>query len=314
MSTSYRRLPFLIAHVTLALLCLGLTGCGLTVRQRAAISKFSSTTIALADQVEENLIQTRNDVVALRTGIFELGDSEVHLDNLDAGLDVKELEIRLRASAALKRFGHLLETLATDTQTGELQAASDKFVTSLRQVAEMDLSPAKAEAIGQVIAKVGGIFIEAKRKKALKSVIIQSKQPLLKLADLMAKDSSPTNKGWLGVLIDNDKTITNTFAKTATTVVAGNPKASGGKWKESEAALWLERNNALQVDSTERRKRALLISEKTLESITKFRSAHEDLFVIIQSPEVSLDKIDGYYAEIDSLLRLSRILSNKERK
>ena len=314
MSITYRRLPILIAHMTLALLCLGLTGCGLTVRQRAAISKFSATTTALAGQVEENLIQTRDDVVALRTGMFQLGVTGVSQADLDGGLDVKQLEKRLRAAAALKRFGRLLETLATDTQTGELQAASDNFVTSLRQVQGVNVSDAKAEAIGQVIARVGGLFIEAKRKKALQSVIIESQKPLLKLADLMAEDASPTNAAWLGLLVATDKSIQTTLARRASTVVAGSQKSAEVKWGDAEAALWQERYQGLQMDSAARSGSGVLISEGTLKAIAKFRSAQEDLFVIIQSSGVSLDKIDGYYAEIDELLRLSRILSNKERK
>ena len=316
MSITYRRLPSLIAHMTLALLCLGLTGCGLTVRQRAAISKFSTTTTALAGQMEDNLVQTRDDVVALYTGMFELGITGVELDDLDKGLNVDQLEKRLKAAAALKRFGLLLETLSKDTQTAELQAASDKFVTSLRQVSNVNLSDKDAEAIGKLMGKVGGLFIEAKRKKAIKSVILESKLPLLKLAELVADDFNPTNALWLAVLIDADRSIKTTVRDRAPRVAAGKLKSSEGddKWGESEAAAWQERYKMLRIDSSDRSTRGVLVSKKMLSAIESFRTAHEDLFVVVQSPEISLGKIDGYYAEIDSLIRLTRILTVKERK
>jgi hypothetical protein len=322
MSMTFRRISFLTAPFSLALLCLGLTGCGLTVRQQAAISKFSATTAALAGQVEDNLVQTRNDVVALRTGMLALDAGTVDLENssadLDAGLNVDELETRLKAAGALKRFGMVLETLATDTQTGELQAASDQFVASLRQVQGVNLSDAKAEAIGQVISKVGGLWINAKRKKALKMVIVETRQPLQMLADLVAKDFIVTNEQWLAVLTATQDEITDSLKSQMEFVAEGkhtNPEDDKSpKWKESEVTLRQDRYQALKLDAAARVKRAELISERMLRSVAGFRGAHDDLFVIIQSDKVTLEKIDGYYTEIDSLIRLSKILAAKERK
>ena len=322
MSMTCRSISFLAAPLSLAVLCLGLTGCGLTVRQQAAISKFSSTTRVLAEQVEENLVQTRSDVVALRTGMLALNAGTVDLENasadLDAGLNVDELETRLKAAGALRRFGMMLESLATDTQSGELQGASDQFVTSLRQVQGVNLSDAKAEAIAQVIGKIGGLWINAKRKKALKMVIIETRQPLQTLASLVANDFNPTNEQWLAVLTATHEEITDPLRSQMEFVVEGkhtNPEDDKSpKWKDLEVTLRQDRYEALKLDATARVKRAELISERMLRSVASFRGAHEDLFVIIQTPEVSLDKIDGYYAEVDSLIRLSRILAAKERK
>ena len=322
MSMTFRRISFLAAPLALSLLCLGLTGCGLTVRQQAAISKFSATTAALAGQVEDNLVQTRNDVVALRTGMLALDAGTVDLENtsadLDAGLNVDELETRLKAAGALKRFGMMLETLATDTQSGELQAASDQFVASLCQVQGVNLSEAKAEAIGQVVSKVGGLWINARRKKALKRVIVETRQPLQTLANLVANDFNVTNEQWLAVLTATQDEINDSLQSQMEFVAEGkhtNPEDDKSpKWKESEVTLRQDRYQALKLEAAARVKRAELISERMLRSVAGFRGAHEDLFVIIQSNKVTLDKIDGYYTEIDSLIRLSKILAAKERK
>src|SRR5687768_3227814 len=90
-----------------------LCDCGIPPEQRKAILSFSSATVQVADTTADEFVQVRNDTVTLRSRMLELRSDDVRLDKAEADLDgplnVDELNRRLKAVSALKRYGQLLE-------------------------------------------------------------------------------------------------------------------------------------------------------------------------------------------------------------
>jgi hypothetical protein len=296
-------------------------GCGLTARQKSAVSGFSQATAAMSDEMMTGFVKTRNDVISLRRQMLQLHSGSVKLNSpaldLDGPLDVSELDRRLRAAAVLGQYAQLLSALVEDTQTPRIKAASDQLLSSLRQIDGVHLSDAKADAIGSLILKIGGLLVEAERKKAARQVIVDTRQPLETVAKLVDQDFDREKLFWVGALVQTHVAITNTLAKQMQELMVDEPISDNDTnlvWTEASIAIQQDRFNSLLVDSQTKLAETVELCKKMHETLVQFRKTNEEMYSLIQVPDFEPGNLENYVLEVQELVRLGRILADKERK
>jgi hypothetical protein len=178
------------------LLAVTVSGCGLTVKQKAAIDSFSAATQEFSTGAQTEFQKNRQDVIEMNLFRFELGDDKVQLAELDRLLTRERVQARLTALQALEDYAALLRKLIGAVPDGELLEASDKFVSNLGHVKGVSLSDEQAEGIGKAVAAVGGLYVEHKRAHAVRQVVETANQPIESVVNLLKEDLDPNGSGW----------------------------------------------------------------------------------------------------------------------
>jgi len=168
------------------------SGCvGLTASQKAAIAEFSRATAAVGEttqteltEMRERMIRTNRERLILRGPSPSLNFSS----SLDGKLTISTVSVVVAAATALEGYGEMLEALVEDTQTKELHSAAEKFVTSLKQVPNVSLSPGASDAISAAIVLGGQLLIEAKKARAIKAIVPQTRPAIDQICDTLARD------------------------------------------------------------------------------------------------------------------------------
>lgn len=189
--------------LALAVILVAGAGCGLTAKQKAAVSQFGASAATLGDITSSELKAMRDGTIKMTMERLLLGgkskDSNLgDQTSLDRGFEVKRVETVSGAARALAAYGKSLTALVDDTQSAEMRTASNEFVASLGGVpgAKDKLTGQQLEAIGTVIQEIGGLWIDWKRKQAVTTIVKESRQVVDHLCDLLFRDFDP-NKGWV---------------------------------------------------------------------------------------------------------------------
>jgi len=189
--------------LTLVVLLGIFAGCALTAEQKAAVSQFSDSATTLGDVTSSELTAMRDSTVKMTIERLLLGGKSKDPNlgdqaSLDRGFDLERVQTVSAATRALAAYGKSLAALVNDTQSAELKVASNEFVASIGRVptAKEHLSDKQLEAIGTVVQKVGGFWIERKRKQAVTTIVKESKNAVEDLCDLLIQDFDP-DKGWV---------------------------------------------------------------------------------------------------------------------
>lgn len=179
----------LIAVLSLAVLGPGCAG--LTASQKAAITEFSRATSAVGQTTQseltdmrERMVQTNEKRLVLRgkdSGLAPAGP-------LDGNLTVSNVSVVVAAATALQGYGEMIEALAGDTQAAELRGAADKFTSSLGRVPNVKLSQGESDAIKAAVAFAGELYIEAKKARALKTIVPKAKPAIDGICDTLTRD------------------------------------------------------------------------------------------------------------------------------
>lgn len=200
-SKSARRSSVLTVVVLIGLL----SGCALTAHQKAAVSQFSDSAERLGNVTSSELKAMRDDTMKMTMERLLLGgrSKDPNLGDqtsLDRGFELKRVETVSGATLALAAYGRSLAALVDDTQSADLQSASNEFVASLGRVPTVkeQLNDKQLEAIGSVVQEVGGLWIEWKRKQAVTTIVKASRQAVDHLCDLLIRDFDPDN-GWVAL-------------------------------------------------------------------------------------------------------------------
>ncbi len=285
----FRKENTMIRHISKAL-CLTLiiiltTGCGLTINQKAAATRFSAATIDLSSLAAAEFVNGRNDVIEMNRLRKQLRDKTANLQ-----LTLEDTKARVEAVNALKEYGQLLHTLTTSSQTEELKNAAESFVASLKKVDAVSLDNTEAGAIVQTVQAVGGLLIEHMRKKATLKVVEHAHPHVIKLADLMIQSFDPEDEYWS---LEYDTTV---IALEGSAML---PNVS--KTLAAQAASVAELKEA----------RFATVSEKILDAARNVRSAHDNLRNVLHYDEISTDEIDNLVVKIEEFITIYNILHEK---
>src|SRR5262245_31187585 len=146
-------------------LCVFSVGCGLATNQKIAVNQFSDSTVILGDTTTSEFRAMRDATVKMNTARLVLEGKRPELANetsLDRGFELQRVETVTGATRALAAYGRSLLALVTDTQSSELQEASNEFVASFSRIPNINnqLSDQQLKAMGTEIQEVGDLWIE----------------------------------------------------------------------------------------------------------------------------------------------------------
>ncbi|MGR9074245.1 MAG: hypothetical protein ACU833_14390 [Gammaproteobacteria bacterium] len=180
-----------------------LTGCGLNPVQKEGVSRFAKASGGLGEFSAVSLSQYREATIEMNT-LDNIIRSQVKTVDLDESFDVEDIAARISAATALTSYGRLLMALVENTQEAELKDASDEFVDSFRNVSGKKLNDDQLESLGILVQRLGGLFVEYKKAKAVKKIVLDTEKDVDLLCDLLIADFSRSD---LGLMQGFDDTI-----------------------------------------------------------------------------------------------------------
>jgi len=286
--------------LTLAVLLGTLAGCALTAQQKAAVSQFSGSAAMLGDVTSSELIAMRDDTVKMTIERLLLGGKSKDPNlgdqtSLDRGFDVERVETVSDATRALAAYGKSLAALVDDTQSTELQAASNEFVASLGRVPEVknQLSDKQMETIGTVIQEVGGLWIEWKRKQAVTTIVSESQKAVEHICDLLIRDFDP-DEGWVAKQL---QVVEDPLMAEAT-----NRLYDGQTYNDRKIAL-----EAFRLAHGSRMRRTEVLKRVT-DSATAMKKANGALAQAVKNSTWSFQDIQDFAQKARSLQRAVKII------
>jgi hypothetical protein len=286
-----------------------LVGCGMTTQQKAAVAKFSTATSELAEVSADHLVAIRNDTIVIRTGMSELGSKKVDVNDpvkdLDAGLDVDDLEARLAALVALKSYADVLQALATTDNSAEIQAAGGELLTNLGKVKGIELKPGQAGAIQSAIGAVGGLYIEYRKEQATKTVVRETSEPITKILGLLRADFDPAGI-WAGNLAD----VENQLEKQLP--IENQALGGEGAPADSATASLRSRYAALKLDARARRDNRNVARARLTQILDSFDKAHRDLEDVSAHKTFKEADINNYVAQVQQFVVIYKALAKKD--
>lgn len=335
MPTSLRSVVVL---TTVVLSVLTLSSCGLSAQQRAAVQRFSTATTALADVTAEDLTSLRTDVIAFRQRRFEIQhrldqteedeestsattDVERMLAQLlptvaadeaiDEGVWIDDLEARLEALAAVREFGSSLGTLSSKGNTANLNTATGKLLESINKIDGIKLSDARSTAIQQAVLAVAGIAIEAQRAKAVRTVVLETREVFPEIIELIREDYDPEDYAWIRTLIEEGEAaaeLNEELALMAAIAVADTEPTLS----DAEIASLREKSASLVTDVAGRVQIASDARSRIVVALDEFETAHVELVSIVQSgSSITSERIESFLGTVDTLVRTYRALTEK---
>jgi hypothetical protein len=192
-------------------LSLVVSGCGLSVTQREATTRFAAASSGLGEFSANELSSLREATIQMNTKDIAIGGM-ANIQNLDGAFNLDDVSARINAAMALSSYGSLLLALVDETQEAELKSASTQFVDSVKGVRGKTLNDAQLEGLGTVVYSIGGFFIEYQKAEAVKKIVKESKADIDHICDLLIQDFSRTG---LALFQDVDKSATQLKADSA---------------------------------------------------------------------------------------------------
>jgi hypothetical protein len=195
---------FFIKKLKLAIL-ICLIQCSITQGQQRALQNFGETAILMSNLSSNELIAMRNSTIQMNLTRIRLDnldkpkedsqtkEEKVEYKDLDGVFDINVISIRLKAIATIRSYAKLLLSLSSDASQKELERATQSFLFSVENLSseQKKMDEKKLNAIGEAIKLFGGIFTEHKKKDSIKSIILESKEQIELLCDLLSKDFDP---------------------------------------------------------------------------------------------------------------------------
>lgn len=278
------------------LLAVTLSGCGLTIQQKAAVDRFASATQDFSTTAQTEFQQSRQDVIKMNRVRFELGDTRVKPTELDQLLTRARVETRIAALQALEDYAELLRGLVGAVPDGELLEASNRFVLNLKNIKGVSFSDQQAEGIGKAVAAVGGLYVERKRAHAVREVVETANGPILAVIELVKRDFDPQAMGW------------NAGYKLIASELEGHAFAVGGSVHANDLTARQSVRRA-QVIAAENTTRFDLVSAEIISLASAVADGQNNLRGVLNPSSVSTEEIDQLankvreFKSIYSLLR-----------
>lgn len=283
-------------------LCLGLvvvlSGCGLTIQQKAAIDQFATATHDLSTTTQTEFQRSRQDVIEMNRLRLELGDKAVEVSKLDSLLTLDRTRDRIVALRALGDYAGLLSKLVGAVPEGELLEASNSFVGNLRQVKGVSLSDQEAEGIGKAVVAVGGLYVEYKRANAVRQVVESAHTSVLSVIDLVKRDFDPNSDFW------------NAGYRQTALDLRGHAASIAGSVPDNDLASKqsVQRAKTLAVENMSRFE---IVSAKIGALASTLMEAQKNLRLVLSPSELNVQNIDHLSVQVQEFKTIYRLLRNE---
>lgn len=279
---------------------LAVSACGLTVSQKDAISQFSRASTTFGATVSSELIEMRTTVIELNTYVLALDPAKLRdRDKLDAAFSLDRVSARVRAAQVIQTYGELLSAIVADTQEKELQAAAGNFTQSVRglDADRTKMSDSELQGVGQVVAALGGLWVEHKKANALKEIVPRAHPQVAELGRLFQSEFDSAT----GALARN-------FEATGQLAI----RASDGVLDESRSTI-VDRTLAATAQrrglETSRKANALFPSLSA--GATQMVDAHFRLVDSLSKDTFSIEDIKTFTKSVQQLVSTAKVLGDK---
>ena len=284
------KVPF--NHGLLIVFILTSSGCALTEKQREATNNFALASVEIGDFSSAEFNHFRTATIDMNvTNVAIRGEAKLLDDkdqpNLDEKLKPEAVILRVKSAHALSSYGQLLLSLVNETQETELKQASSNFVSSFKSVSHKNLTDGQLEVFGELVQKIGSIWVEAKKANAIKKIVPAATSDVDKLSDLLIADFSPAG---LNIAQGFDATISN-LVKDANLALKDKTIPFSDRLiaiKGLETA-WAERDHLNNI------------SNQAIITLKKFKAANAQLNKAILDDCLSTDDIKALGQEVNSL-------------
>jgi hypothetical protein len=278
-----------------------LSGCaGLTTAQKEAVGGFGRASTSFGNAVSTEMIEVRNIVIDLNTQALSLAPAMIKdRDQLDAAFTLPRVGARIRAANVIQTYGDLLVALVEDTQTREVQAAAGKFTNSVRGLDpdRTRLSDADLEAVGKVVAAIGGLVVEHKKAEALKTIVPKAHPQIETLGQLFASEFDPKSGA---VAMNFDATAQRALRASETVLDKG-----GSTVGDRVLAATAHRRGI------EASRKANAVFPELQEGALAMVKAHASLVDALAKDRVQIADIKNFAKTVENLAASVRILSNR---
>lgn len=195
-------------------------GCGLHATQRTAINEFAESTAAVGKIASDELLSMRNETITMNRCTLELagtGSKLPKIYELDGSFKPDATIEIFKAIGVLKTYGESLQVLVKDTQQGNLKKAADDLVKSIDGLPDkyVKLSTEEQGAIGQVVTTAGGMIVEEMKEKYIILIVKGFKEPVNRLAQVLANDFDEGKSGSLSAVFLANSTLAAALANKA---------------------------------------------------------------------------------------------------
>lgn len=276
------------------------TGCALSAKQKSAINQFSDSAATLGNVTSSELKAMRNGAIKMTMERLLLGgkSKDPNLGDqttLDRGFELSRMEAVVGATRALAAYGQTLTALVDDTQSGDLNTASQEFVASLGRVSEAQkrLTDEQLEAIGAAVQEVGTFWIDWKRKQAVTTIITHSQQSVDNLCDLLIRDFDP-QKGWVALQL---QVIENPLLAEST-----NALYDGATYNEREIAL-----EAFRLAHGSKMRRTEVLT-RVVDAAVAMKQANAAIVGALERPGWSTQDIRAFAERAKSLKNVANLI------
>lgn len=274
-----------------------LQGCGLSTAQRKEIEVFGHAATTLGLSSKEQLIEGRENVIVMKRYRLAIekyvlppyrSDSGMSARefffskslDLDAGLDVNDIDIRVAAVDLLQQYGKLLVAFTTDSHEKEIKESADKFAKSVGKFPNNPMTSDEISGLGQIVTSVGGFLVEHQKKEALEKVIPKVAPLINKICDSLEKDFDPKKNGVYG----NMNTVQDRLSSVAIEGLQMPGDSLSDRLLLIDGFAMAERNKET-ITTT---------SRQLLKSIASLRKSNSQLSDVIKSHKVGLNDIKEF--------------------
>ena len=292
--------------ICLLIIAFSIQGCGLTVAQRKDIEVFGQAASKLGAASKEQLVAGRENVIdmkryrlAIKKFVLPPYEADSGMSardfffskslNLDSGLDVNDIEVRVAAVDLLQQYGKLLVAFTTDSHEKEIKESADKFAKSVGEFPNNPMTSDEINGLGKIVTTVGGMLVEQQKKEALEKVVPKVAPLIDKICDSLEKDFDPNKNGIFG----NIDTVQDQLSSVAIEGLKMSGDSMSDRLLLIDGFAMAEKNKGI-ITTT---------SKQILKSIASLRKANSQLIEIIQNNKVGLNDIKEFGEDVADLYK-----------
>lgn len=286
-----------LGRIVGVLLLAGLaTGCAMTPQQKEQVGRFGKATATLGAFAADELPALRRQIIEMDSLTQVLAaDGRMPAPDGERPISPDSARQRVAAAQALQAYGALLDALASGARKETLRSKAQDLVETFDSALHQGLSDAQRNAASGLIASLGALWLEKRKKDGVRAIVASYQQPVAQLGRLLAEDFTALGSGYLG----------------AYTAVAGRLE-NRAKGVLADAPLTLtERQlviNAL-LDAEVAKRRALALEHAAHQAIAELEAAHAALTAVINDGDMRVESIRAYARSIQELHTLARVLT-----
>lgn len=308
-----------IVVVLPVLLCMSITGCGLTALQKQQVSQFATATESISKSTQDQFLSTRDKVIDLEKRRLIMRKQVPPKDfDLDGGLSSSGIATQISTLKALQSYGDILNKLVVNDQSEALSKAATDFLTQYETAKKAEnpdysLDQTKKDSIIGILGIANSWFVENKKKESVKKIVKAYSEDINNLANLIRNDITLTG---YSLCIEEDKRKDSAIK---TGVIDIYCTSADGLREISKDVL---RNQNFSFSEREYAYESFVLSESAIKEVreisakgeklvAKLIAANNQLTKVIESDKYQTKEIKEYANQVEELLTLTKVLVGK---